>query len=140
MLRTLALICAAALGAIALGGCAGLGLRAAGDAEQLYARGRIAVGRNLDFRDWIRQECIEMVKAEVAALRREDDNDDARAILVEAMPRLLTVATVEAIIEGKRDGDLDLSAWDVTYCETLDPDPPANDSRTDDPPVTPVPP
>lgn len=106
------LICALFI-LVGLPGCAGFGAQAHADAQALYQSGRTLVIQNHDLRRWVREQCIEILKEDIAELRRARDNPAARARLAGAMPDLITVQILDDILDEK-DGKADLLA--ETYC------------------------
>jgi hypothetical protein len=83
------------LGFMLLGGLTGCETWLAGaitDASSLQERARVAIGKNLDFRAWVRDKCQESVKREVHEKFMTGDEDGARELLAEAYPPLFVVS------------------------------------------------
>lgn len=74
-----------------LGGCAGDIAGMMTDARSLQERARVAIGKNLDFRAWIRDECQASVKREIHEKIKDGDEEGARELLAEAYPPLAVV-------------------------------------------------
>lgn len=99
---------------IGLPGCAGVGAQALADAQALYQSGRTLVIQNHDLRRWVREQCIEILKEDIAEMRRQRDNPKARKRLATAMPDLITVQMLDDILDEK-NRKIDLLG--ETYCE-----------------------
>lgn len=95
-------------------GCAGFAAQAHTDAQALYQSGRQLVIQNHDLRRWVREQCIEILKEDIAELRRARDTAGARARLAASMPDLITVQILDDVLD-ERDNKVDLLA--ETYCD-----------------------
>lgn len=86
-----------------LGGCVEAGARAVALGTSLADAGQALVSENIADRQWVRQQCRSILEQQIASLRAEGKEEDARALLKASYPRLITeklAAKIMADIEA----------------------------------------
>ena len=94
-------ICAAMIAiSLATSGCAEAIATAVDDARDLHQSAREYVDDNHDLRRWVREQCLEILKDEIAQLRASGDHEAARAVLIDKYPDLVTRDAVKTKTEN----------------------------------------
>ena len=84
-----------------LASCAGSAASLLSTGSSLQAAGDAYIFENIDARKWVRAECREILDAEVTQLKAESKYDEARQLLRDSYPSLVTISIVRA---AEKDG------------------------------------